>query len=210
MLTPEKIKDELAALSDGYVFCAHYDEMNDPMEAKHRVSALLKRHSRYPKIAAQLEEKIRELGVASFSESRLIEPMWAYYADGFRGMCVAYSVNRLNDALPFGHGLARMGYNEIPPLLSLTTKDLNERARAVLCAKTLRWSHEREWRLFAPARGPAEYGSVKCVTAVYLGARMDEHTKARLLNVLEQRGIPAHIMDVESYTLKFLRHPTKS
>jgi len=209
-LAPKSIAHELDAISKGYVFCPSYDELNDPMEAKHRVSRLLQRSRRYPAVAAELEAKVRALGVASFSESRLIEPMWAYYGDNFHGMCVAYSVNRLSDALPEGCGLARIGYNEAPPILSLTSNDLDERARAVLCAKTLRWSHEREWRLFAPERGPVRYGKAKCVTGVYLGKRMDEDTRQQLLAVMDARSIPAHIMDVESYRLTFSKRPTPS
>lgn len=205
-LTPTKIKNELAAISEGYVHCATFDKLNDPMEATHRMSSLLQRSKRYPKIAAELEAKVKTLGVASFSESRRIEPMWAYYADDFRGICIAYSVNRLNAALPDGYALARMGYNETPPLLSLSS-NIENRARAVLCAKTLRWSQEREWRLFAPASGAAEYGSRKCVTGVYVGKRIADDVREKLFAVLDARKIPAHIMGVESYHLTFTRRP---
>lgn len=204
-LDPGSLARELQALQDGYVFCPHFNELNDPMEAEHRVSKLLQRSRRYPTIAAQLEEKVRALGIASFSESRLLEPMWAYYADNFKGICVAYSVSKLRAALPKGCQLARMGYNETPPLLSVLTNDLDERSRSVLCAKTVRWSHEREWRLFAPIRGPATYGSAKCVTGVYLGKRMEVTTTRQLLEVLDGRRIPAHIMDVNRYRLTFAK-----
>lgn len=204
-LEADAIDRELEALSDAYVFCPRFDELNDPMEAEHRVSKVLQRSRRYPAIAAKLDAKVRELGIASFSESRLLEPMWAYYADQFKGICIAYNVTRLLKSLPDGWQLARMGYNETAPLLSILTSDFDERARAVLCAKTVRWAHEREWRLFAPARGQAVYTDHSCVAGVYVGKRIEDATRQRLLEVLDDRKIPAHIMNVDTYKMTFSR-----
>jgi len=208
-LGAKSLARELKALKEGHIFCPRFDELNDPMESEHRVSKLLKRSQRYPTIAARLETKVNSIGIASFSESRVLEPMWAYYADNFRGMCVAYSMSRLKNALPDECQLARIGYNETPPLLSVLTRDLDERARAVLCAKTVRWSHEREWRLFAPSRGAVTYSNKECVTAVYLGKRMEPSTRDQLLMVLDACAIEAHLMDIKSYRLKFTKRTAR-
>lgn len=197
-LKPDTLTHEIEALREDYIFCPRFDELND-------ASKLLQRSRRYPTIAAKLEEKAKALGVASFTETPLFEPMWAYYADNFKGICIAYSLSRLLKSLPDQCQLARMGYNETPPLLSALASDLDERARAVLCAKTVRWSHEREWRLFAPTRGPVKYADSKSVRGVYLGKRMLKSTRDRVLKELDKRKIPAFIMNTDSYRLSFTK-----
>lgn len=209
-LRDDNVEQELAALTDGHVFCPRFDEMNDPMEGGHRVSALLRQSGSYRVTIAAVEDRLGELGIASFSEVFDHEPMWAHYAGHFTGICVAYSFRRLLATLPDDHQLVRMTYSEDPPVLLRNGDDADARARLILSTKTLRWSPEREWRLIRPSRGPARYDRLDVVTRAYLGARMSPAHRAAVLAALRRARIPTFEMRIEQYEIGFRRLLFKS
>lgn len=200
---------ELKAITDGYVFCPTFKEMNDPMEGLHRETKSLRDHSRRTKIVEEIQQVVDKLGIASFSESHLNEPMWAHYAGQFRGMCVAYSFSRLRTALSSDHEFARMLYTEDAPILGTRKVDAAYRARVLLTAKNLKWASEREWRLIQDTRGEAQYRNTDCVVGVYLGARTPQDKIELVLKRLAPLAIPVFRMKVDTYETAFERISVK-
>jgi hypothetical protein len=57
-------------------------------------------------------------------------------------------------------------------------------------AKNYRWLYEREWRMFAPL-GKAQYDNVRAVTAVYLGSRIRDSHRDKIVDKLASLNIRA-------------------
>lgn len=200
---PKKFKQELDALVSGYVFCPSYSAMNDPMEGSHRESALLKESKFHERRRNQVETALATFGIASFSEVRDHELMWAHYAGNYSGMCVEYDVRRLLKNLPDDHEMVRMTYNEKAPILYRDQETAENKAKLILSCKSWRWSGEREWRLIRPTIGKAEYGGGRAAVAVFLGSRIsDEHEEA-IRDALEPQKIPVSKMKLDTYNLAF-------
>ncbi|MCM5690082.1 DUF2971 domain-containing protein [Sinorhizobium meliloti] len=200
-----KLDRELRAITEGYIYCPKFDQLNDPMEGMHRESLtyLLKRR---PKVERKMiaEEKAK-LGIASLSEVFDHEPMWAHYADQFKGMVVAYSTSKLLKALPADFDLVRMAYNEEPPVILGNDASIRDRAKLTLATKTVRWISEREWRLIIPESGRAEYGDAKCVFRVYLGPRVSPAAEKKICAAMRALNIPVVKMEVDNYQVSFSR-----
>jgi len=212
-ITDLNLTRELKAISEGYVFCPSYKEMNDPMEGAHAESAMLQKAKSYAVTVAQVTEAKGELGIASFSESNLSEPMWAHYANEFRGVCIGYNFKKLLNELPNDDVFVRMSYNEKAPVLFNDQKSAGQRARMVLSTKAVRWGAEREWRLIRPRRGEAEYNSINCVSGIYLGSRISPEHRAAIKKVAHQLSVPLWAMEIDQYAISFkrvLKAPKKS
>lgn len=110
----DKAPRELTALVEGYIFCSSFAHMNDPMEGLYRWSARFQNRPSETRVA-RIKAAFDEMGIASFSEVYDHEPMWAHYADQFKGMCVQYSLNRLLKGLDSDIAITRMMYSENEP-----------------------------------------------------------------------------------------------
>lgn len=131
------------------------------------------------------------------------EPMWAHYADEFRGMCVQYSLNRLLKGLGPEIALTRMMYSEREPVLLDDRSNAVDRARLCLSSKTVRWASEREWRLFKLDQGPAQYDDVRTVTKIYLGSRVSSSDEAAVRDIGRTLNVPVVKMAIEAYAITF-------
>ncbi|WP_158916053.1 DUF2971 domain-containing protein [Caulobacter sp. S45] len=162
-----RLERELRAIERDYIWCGTFNQMNDPMEGFYRSNARVREDSGYDEFSEMVRLEKLGLGIASLSETWDNELMWAHYADGFRGICIAYPLARLLD----DHALARVAYGDRPHYLNLSAMhDPDLRARAILSTKNVRWAYEREWRLFSPHPGEARYGG-RAAATVYLGMR---------------------------------------
>ncbi|MCX8281778.1 DUF2971 domain-containing protein [Phyllobacterium sp. 0TCS1.6C] len=199
----EKLDRELRALTEGYIYCPKFSDMNDPMEGMHRESLAYIMKGRSKGERQLIADEKAKLGIASLSEVFDHEPMWAHYADQFTGMCVAYSTSKLLKALSPDFDLVRMAYNEEPPIILATRASTRDKAKLTLATKTVRWMSEREWRLIIPESGKAEYGDVKCVFRIYLGPRVEPEAERRIRADMEKLKIPVLKMKVDKYHVAF-------
>jgi Protein of unknown function (DUF2971) len=151
----ESLDRELEAVTDGYVHCAAFNDLNDPMEGVFTSSKRLRNSRKYQAIRDEIISNKAQLGICSFSEVHDNPLMWAHYADEFKGVCVAYNLGRLfrnlaRTARGIEINFVRMYYNEVDPTVSSRAKETQrEMAKIVLSYKNYRWLHEREWRMFA-------------------------------------------------------------
>lgn len=194
---------EIAAILGGYVFCPAYSELNDPMEGKHRLSARFRKNPNFDKSNSRVQAAFDALGVASFSEVHNHEPMWAHYADEFKGMCVQYNMNKLLKGLGPGTAITRMMYSEQEPVLIDDSSNAVDRARKCLSSKTVRWANEREWRVFSERRGEAGYEDRSAVTRIFLGSRVSRENELAVVAAAKQLRVPVNKMNINTYALEF-------
>jgi hypothetical protein len=177
--------------------------MNDPMEGMHRESLayIIKRKPKKERRA--IADEKGKLGIASLSEVFDHEPMWAHYADQFKGMCVAYTTSKLLKCLPHEFDFIRMSYSEVPPVILANRASLTDKAKLTLGTKTVRWMSEREWRLVIPQSGRAVYEDVRCVFRVYLGSRIDPDAERLIRAEMGKQNIPVLKMKIDKYEVSF-------
>ena len=193
---------EVEAIERKYIVCSTYKGMNDPMEGLYRATRRVCERDDYDSLVREIRNEKLGLGIASFCEAWDNELMWAHYAEGFRGICVAYSMARLIECLPPGFTLARVVYNDRPYDLDLADqRDRADRARAVLSTKNSRWAYEREWRLFSPCSGEAYYRA-DAVAHVYLGARFPRADIPQIRRRLETAGLEVRSTQVDGYCVE--------
>jgi hypothetical protein len=198
----EDIDRELAAIKDGYLHCAPYKDLNDPMEGLFNSSRLLRESEEYREIRRAIRDNKANLGMCSFSEVHDHELMWAHYADQFAGICVAYSLSRLLKNLAKNVSFVRMYYNEMVPIVSSTDEKPGHIAKMILSNKNYRWLYEREWRMFATL-GKAHYIKTSCVTRVYLGSRIESDKRSRIINEMKALKIETSDMTIDKYSISF-------
>lgn len=198
-----KAQQELDALRQGYIYCPAYSMMNDPMEGTYRLSKRLSSVAGGEKSPAKVQSALETMGIASMSEVFDHEPMWAHYADEFKGMCIQYSLNRLLKGLGPEIALTRMMYSEREPVLLDDRSNAVDRARLCLSSKTVRWASEREWRLFKVEQGAARYEDLNTATKIYLGSRVTADDEAAVCDVGRTLGVPVVKMAIEAYAITF-------
>lgn len=211
-----KADRELEALLKGYVYCPSFSDMNDPMEGLYRLSTRFQENPRSEKSRERVKAAFDHMGIASLSEVYDHEPMWAHYADQFKGMCVQYSTNRLLKGLASEVAITRMMYSEREPVLLDDASKAIDRARLCLSSKTVRWANEREWRIFKEEKGEAQYGDVSAVTKIFLGSRVSAHDQGLVLATARRLNVPVAKMSIDAYSLEFnplirsVRRPKKA
>lgn len=193
---------ELQAIEGAYLFCAPFDDLNDPMEGVFASSRRLRDSEKYHEIRRAISDSKSHIGICSFSEVYNHELMWAHYANQFRGICIAYKLSRLLDSLTDEINFVRMYYNETVPIIGKTNRAPAELARKILSYKNYRWLYEREWRMFG-AQGKSFYHDRNCVSHVYLGSRMDDEHVQQIRNRLKPLRIKTVIMSVKKYSIVF-------
>jgi hypothetical protein len=72
-----------------------------------------------------------------------------------------------------------------------------------LSSKTVRWSSEREWRIFREGRGQASYGSEQAIKKIFLGSRIEDYEQRQLVDIGRYLQVPVVKMKVEAYSIQF-------
>jgi hypothetical protein len=90
---------ELDAIEQKFLYCCAFNTLNDPMEGMFRPNPRLSLHDNYSAVIDSIFENKTNTGICSFSEVNDNAPMWAHYADDFTGICIAYNLSKLLDAL---------------------------------------------------------------------------------------------------------------
>ena len=197
-----KLDREIEAIEQGYLFCAQYGSLNDPMEGQFSSSHRLRESDEYRSVRQAIIEHKLDIGMCSFSEVHNHELMWAHYANHFKGICIAYNLPNLLKNLGSDTTFVRMFYNEAEPTVRLTKKPTLELAKMVLSYKNYRWLYEREWRMLGPL-GEAHYRNAACITRVYLGSRIADHDRLEIKRRLNRLQIKTSQMVIKKYSISF-------
>ncbi|MCA1492735.1 DUF2971 domain-containing protein [Ensifer sp. NBAIM29] len=217
--TMELAEQELGPVLEHYLWCSNYRALNDPMEGFYGTSPWLAKQSNFERLANEIVVRKSLVGICCFSDTYENELMWAHYTANYSGICIAYSTSELRSGLDDRVHIVRVAYDGQPPRIGRDYSNCPERAaRAILSHKKAPWLYEREWRLMAnsdalttssgnsappPGRLPiARTGSVK---AVYLGSRIKDEVKDKLVTELSKRKIAIHAMKVSGYGHDWMR-----
>ncbi|MBI3529441.1 MAG: hypothetical protein HY067_15925 [Betaproteobacteria bacterium] len=151
------------------------------------------------------QREVNGTGILSLSSTQESILMWSYYASSHSGVCLQFRV--VVDP-PFFALAMPVTYVKELPVPNLLGNDRNERAQQLLMTKTEEWVHEREWRMLEPDRGPeARVFPTELLSAIILGAKIDEADKDRVLSWVAQRSIPLPVyqavLDVPKNRLAF-------
>lgn len=118
--------------------------------------------------------------VASFSEVWDSIPMWSYYANSHKGVCIQYDFSSLNkediDNKNILQSLRKVWYSDNRPI--------DAKASYSPFVKGIDWAHEREWRLFRDFG--TEFVSLPCISEIYLGIKFDLEQAELLLDVVSK------------------------
>jgi hypothetical protein len=124
--------------------------------------------------------------------------MWAHYAEGFTGICIAYSLPKLLDAVGQDASFVRVFYNEVPTV----SRFGSEEAKMILSYRNYGWRYEREWRMFGSV-GPMQYANSECVTRVYLGSRMTDENHNLITSRLCRLNVDIQDITIDKYSIGF-------
>jgi hypothetical protein len=191
----EAFAREIAAITEPYLWCSTFDRLNDPMEGFYRPSSRIRRATNYDERIERVFDQKMNVGIASFSDNRNNELMWAHYAGNYSGICVAYRTTHLIAGLQRTVSLARIGCDDrLPRVVTGAEADV----RAILSQKKGTWSYEREWRILGPV-GRLTI-SRPCVTHIYLGALISPTHRDRILAEFRGGAISISEMVVKGYS----------
>jgi hypothetical protein len=188
------LRREIEAIKEPYLWCSEFRMLNDPMEGFYRPSTRLQKVNNYEERVNQLLERKLNVGIVSFSDNRDNELMWAHYAGNYSGICIAYRTVGLVAGLPDDVALVRLGYDSRPPRIG--NGDFAN-IRVILSQKKESWTYEREWRVLGPL-GKVVI-TTRCVTHIYLGARVNPDHKINIRDELKGTDISISQMEVNGY-----------
>lgn len=148
-------------------------------------------------LAQKLNETFKIGCLATSPKNRL---MWSHYADGHKGFCIEYDFkNAPKDLLPLP-----VIYSQKRPLIPWEMA-LNQSAETKskcilqmiigLLTKDKEWEYEDEWRILLSS---SEESSIKIpISAVFLGAEINETNKKTIVKICNQRKIPVNQMVID-------------
>lgn len=129
-------------------------------------------------LLTHFRERFQNVGVACFTPNWNCPPMWAHYAESWKGFALEYSVRQMTMAsAPENRFFWQFWVNYASHLSQTSLSELllspYEAAARILSMKTLPWSYENEWRLISLAGGdkafPAPVGMA--LSRVILGPK---------------------------------------
>ncbi len=122
------------------LYCAHWWELNDPLEGRYEIYLGEKSDRLESLIASRIEKAKDTYRVASLSADPTNFLMWSHYADGHKGVVIEVEI-------PDGHeDLTKVIYT---PFSSIFTDKLltKEDMRHLFNGKGEEWAYEEEYRI---------------------------------------------------------------
>lgn len=103
-------------------------------------------------VCREFRERLLQLGVACFTPNWDSPPMWAHYAENWKGFAIEYCVRQMGMVCANENSLlwqfwVNYGSSIQQTSLSELLCSPYEAVSRILSAKTLPWSYEKEWRL---------------------------------------------------------------
>jgi DUF2971 family protein len=179
----KKCDRELDAIEQKFLYCSSFNKLNDPMEGMFRSNPRLRLHDNYSAVIDSILQNKTNTGICSFSEVKDNAPMWAHYADGFTGICIAYNFSKLLDAIEQDAAFVRVFYQENVPTASQSGP---EEVKMILSYKNYGWRYEREWRMFG-SLGQVPYAN-ECVSKKISECKQPMKFADKLLETLRRKG----------------------
>lgn len=212
-LSDELLERELTALTNSYLYAPAFSQMNDPMEAFYRFDESSNNliDLIVPGLSSTAQNQIVSLtqkaGLISFARSQKSLLMWGYYASGFRGVCLEFDTNKLNNLSRLKNEPLRKVIYENAAHRAISTSEIldaqiEHRIVAILSKKHNKWAHEGEWRFITGETGRRYYAD-DALVRVYLGPAIKEDHASRICSALRNRPVEILKGFFNGYDLKF-------
>lgn len=216
------------SLAKNRLYVPDRDRLNDPTEIYFDDSEFqdfLNKHSTYSKPVRELYNSLIDFckskcGIFSLSKNVDNELLWAYYADGHRGFCIEYDIERILESYNYGliyknkrleswpliHLIDVIYQNKFSLFTSATLKkykesnNMTEILKCIVGTKSGNWEKENEVRLIFNKFDYTEL-DYRAVTGIYFGCRFDNSSNEieRIMYLLKGRGI-------KYYRMKFINN----
>lgn len=139
--------------------------------------------------------------VVCFSETNASIPMWAYYANSHKGVCLEYDLSLLNPKDFYQQKLLN-AFHKVDYVEKSDFADLQ--ATNAYTRKSKQWLHEMEWRIICETQ--EEYLPISCLSAIYVGCKADSSDRKLIVELAEKMNIPVFLAraNVNEYKLDFV------
>lgn len=186
--------------------CAHWQQLNDPLEGRYEISNDALRKEVGATMAERIEKAKHLYRIASLSTDPTNFLMWSHYANGHKGAVIEVEISDSEQEL---HRVIYTPFQSVFSEKIQTEKDM----RHIFNGKTEEWKYEQEYRLITEKK---YFDLEKPISRILLGpAISDDHSKIlkRLLGLEieliemklgERFGIPA----ITSSTVELSASPT--
>lgn len=161
------------------------------------------------KINKMIEKK---LGIACFTQKNDNIPMWFYYADEHKGICIEYDFTNLEDFRKLQYLFMPVIYSkpdQINGYKLFENEENNENVIAIRNAlvKSKDWSFEKEWRMikfFYKEKGNDDNNDKKKdrlvpvkIKRIYFGYKTPEEAKIVVSNIIEKNNLNIELYNME-------------
>lgn len=147
-----------------------------------------------------LKSTVEKVGIYSMSLSDDGFPnnkqLWSLYAGEYTGFCIAYDIDKLvqDEQFPWLVNRVMVNYQKDVPKVDVTDfSSETQLLQKMLGTKDLDWQREMEFRLVYDKPGVKTYNKA-ALKAVYLGFRMSDAHKQRIVEGLEGRDVDIYEM----------------
>jgi len=192
------------------IYASPLNQLNDCFEGKYsdnidkQLDAIAATsHYDVTSIRAQwqdLKNTVGNVGVYSMALSDNGFPnnklLWSLYAGEYAGFCIAYDIDKLvqNEQFPWLVNRVEVQYQNEVPAVNVTDFSSETRLlQKMIGTKDLDWQREKEFRLVYDKSGVKTYNKT-ALRAVYLGFKITEGHKQRIIDGLEGRDVDIYEM----------------
>ncbi len=150
----------------------------------------------HKRLRAGHDEAVAQLGVVCLSEVPNDLPMWGYYADGHRGVCLRFNTGLLLRSHEWlgCYGPMPVTYENTYPKINFYRSSPFRRSQSTLATKAVVWSHEREWRIVRHGGPGLVEIPEEAIDGVILGCRVSREDQARVRDILGRRNRPVQVL----------------
>lgn len=130
------------------------------------------------------EKELENMEVLCLCEPRDDLLMWSHYANGHRGVCFGF---RTIDWVLLRKHAKPVQYVDRYPMVNFFRTELREAAHQVTFTKSLRWSHEREWRVVRKATRSQMYAyDPEALQEVILGCEIGGEERRQIVDAVRR------------------------
>ena len=215
-------------LVNDLMYLRTFDQLNDPFdghflgenkvmtktsveELQNEIQIKVEKH----RIEVEMDYK-KYYKVACFTQDNDDTVMWGVYGDNQKGICMEYDFHK--DPV-FEFFCMPVNYVEQPNHDRIINKTIdkehysNRSADEVFLKKTDNWSHEKEWRIVVNTITPykhyefeGDYKYLKFMKpeSVYLGIKMEDKEKDRIIEMCKTRNIKVYEMKQDNEKVKLV------
>jgi hypothetical protein len=181
----------LDILQNNRLYCARYDELNDPMEGFYRTRECLSQGIK--DLIFSKKGNYRICSLAHEDENKLL---WAHYADSFQGIVIGLQTKEL---------VKPINYNGLRELNTLANRD-NQDISSIFLNKHEEWAYENEGRIILQTQ--SKYLDIEIVEIIF-GLRTDENLKKLMIaglgnlnpNIVfkqQNRNFENHVLNIQN------------